>query len=427
MDSIPINVLAAVAGNSGADCWLQARTFAENGDPFPSSAGGQGNGPLVSLEQRSDTSLLRFGTDTGNVVNPGLAPNAICLPLRCSFTTATLEARQEFSTSSPRLLPNPFPEGVFNVSSSAPLDIGTVFTWDEIFFPSDATTPNPFYSTLASCQANAQESSPDRGDYFSFQIQQMIDVPLSNETCYLKIQIQDCFASNGVTVTSINPNSGVIDDTSTFVVERPLGGVDDTLRAACLPFVCSDTIQILVRPNPDSGQTSFCQITGRSVIVNSDIVSDINNNEQLTIRSNTLITNDYNDPNLGLYFDPGSGAVASMMAEQRCNAGTGDEMSDVLSIETGVAATFSCFPTPNFTCPLEATTTTLSSSEVTTTTIMSSTEVTTTITVPSSEATTTTMPSSGMTTTTTLSSSEVTTTTFSSNDTFSEMTTSSPG
>ena len=309
---------------------------------------------------------MRAGTDTGNAFNADLAPNAICLPLQCSnFTEATLEARQDVPSDSPNLLPNPFPEGMFGMSTIAPLDVGTVFTWDELFFPSDTNTPNPFYPTLASCQANAQESSAaaDRGDYFSFQIQQMIDVPLSNETCYLKIQIQDCFASNGVTVTSINPNSGVIDDTSTFVVERPLGGVDDTLRAACLPFVCSDTIQILVRPNPDSGQTSFCQITGRSVIVNSDIVSDINNNEQLTIRSNTLITNDYNDPNLGLYFDPGSGAVASMMAEQRCNAGTGDEMSDVLNPETGVAATFSCFQIPNSTCEVP---TTLPPSEVTT-------------------------------------------------------------
>ena len=33
------------------------------------------------------------------------------------------------------------------------------------------------------------------------------------------------------------------------------------------------------------------------------------------------------------------------MAEARCNAGTGEEMSEELNLETGVAATFSCFLT----------------------------------------------------------------------------------
>ena len=323
---------------------------------------------------------MRAGTDTGNAFNADLAPNAICLPLQCSnFTEATLEARQDVPSDSPNLLPNPFPEGMFGMSTIAPLDVGTVFTWDELFFPSDTNTPNPFYPTLASCQANAQESSAaaDRGDYFSFQIQQMIDVPLPNQTCFIKIQIQDCFASNEVTVRSIDPDSGIIDNTTIVAVERPPDAADDntvTLRTACLPFVCSDVVQIFVRLNPESGQTNqFCQIVGRSTILNTEIVSNRPDlNDQLILTTDNLITDDYNDPNLGFYFDPGSGDTAFMMAEQRCNAGTGDEMSDVLNPETGVAATFSCFQIPNSTCevpttipPPEMITSTSSSSEVT--------------------------------------------------------------
>ena len=374
MDGVPIDVFMALAANEEADCWLQARTFAQNGDAFP-SATGQGNGPLVSLIQRSDISgnrfLFQFGTDTGNIFNANLAPNAICLPLRCSnFTIATLEARDDAPIGSPNLLPETFPDDMFNMSSSAPLEIGTIFTWDELFFPSDPTTPNPFYRTFATCQTNARESSPDRGDFFSFQIQPVIDVPLPTETCFIKIQIRDCFDNNEVVVTSINPNTANVDNQTTFIVERPpdiiaptmMDSSGDfttampttpptttcdentaTLRAACLPFVCGHFIQIFVRSNPDSGRTSFCQVTGRSIIVNTEIVSDITNNDQLIITSSSLKTTDYNDPNLGFYFDEGSGAMAAMMAEARCNAGTGEEMSEELNLETGVAATFSCF------------------------------------------------------------------------------------
>ncbi|MCG8625603.1 MAG: hypothetical protein MJE68_26835 [Proteobacteria bacterium] len=376
MDNVPIDVFIALAGNENANCWLQARTFAEGGigDAFPSAAG-QGNGPLVSLQQRSDISgnlfLFQFGTDTGNILNTIFAPNAICLPLRCSdFTIATLDARNDAPIGSPSLLPISFNESMFDMAPSAPLEIGTIFTWDELFFPSDPATPNPFYPDFATCQLNAQEANPERGDYFGFQLQPMIDVPLPTETCFIKIQIRDCFDNNDVVVTAINPNTAAIDDLTTFTVERPAeiftpttdssGDLvtmevpttpdafvcDDTtatLRAACLPFVCGHVIQIFVRPNPESGQTGFCQVTGRSIIVNTEIVSDLTNNDQLIITSGALKTTDYNDPNLGFYFDEGSSIMSTTIAQQRCNAGTGVEISETLNLETGVAATFSCF------------------------------------------------------------------------------------
>jgi hypothetical protein len=375
MDNVPIGVFMALAGNENANCWLQARTFAVSGigDAFPSTTN-QGGGPLVSLTQRSDISgnrfLFQFGTDTGNVFNNILAPNAICLPLRCAdFTIATLEARDDAPLGSPSLLPISFNESMFETAPSPPLEIGTIFTWDELFFPSDPTTPNPFYPDFATCQMNAQEMNPERGDYFGFQVQPVIDVPLSTETCFIKIQIRDCFDDNEIVVTSINPNTANVDNQTTTTVERPAeifstttfsGGFttaevpttpdafvcDDTtatLRAACLPFVCGHFIQIFVRPNPESGQTSFCQVTGRSIIVNTEIVSDLTNNDQLIITSSNLKTTDYNDPNLGFYFDEGSGTMAAMAAEQRCNAGTGVDLSQELNLETGLAATFSCF------------------------------------------------------------------------------------
>ena len=374
-DGVPVDVFVALAGNLNVNCWLQARTFAENGDAFPST-GSQGNGPLVSLLQRSDISgnrfLFQFGTDTGNAFNTILAPNSICLPLRCAnFTIATLEARTDAPLGSPSLLPISFNESMFDMASSAPLEIGTIFTWDELFFPPDPATPNPFYPDFMTCRTNALETNPERGDYFGFQLQPVIDIPLPTETCFIKIQIRDCFDDNEVMVTSINPTTAGVDNQATFTIERPPDIIAPTmfdssgdlitampmttpavtmcdentatLRAACLPFVCGDVIQIFVRTNPESGQTGFCQVTGRSIIVNTEIVSDLTNNNQLIITSSTLKTDDYNDPNLGFYFDDGNGPMAATIAEERCNAGTGLETSQELNLETGVAATFSCF------------------------------------------------------------------------------------
>ena len=43
---------------------------------------------------------------------------------------------------------------------------------------------------------------------------------------------------------------------------------------------------------------------------------------------------DYSDPNLGFYFDEGSGTMAALAAEQRCNAATqlvgGDQCPNAL-------------------------------------------------------------------------------------------------
>ena len=379
-DGVPIDIFVAVAANNNANCWLQARTFDESGNAFPNAVLGLGDGPLVTLFQRSDISgnrfLFQFGTDTGNAFNTALERNAICLPLRCEdFTVATLEAFEDDNLGSPSLLPLAFPEDMFNMSTSAPLEIGTFFTWVELFFPNPVgSVANPFYPDSATCRANASQSNPERGDYFSFQLQPMIDFPLANETCFIKIQIRDCFLDNEVRVTSINPNTGAIDATSTTLVGEPAEIFDATttgsgfgttmpattgeipttpaftcdettatLRAACLEFVCGDSVQIIVRPNAQSDQTSFCEVTGRSLLVNTEVVSELTRNDQLLLRLFNVKSTDFNDPNLGLYFDEGAGQMSSMIAEERCNAGTGTDTSDMINVETGVAATFSCF------------------------------------------------------------------------------------
>ena len=87
---------------------------------FRQATVGNGNGPLVSLIERSDISgnrfLFQFGTNTGNVFNTILAPNTICLPLRCAdFTIATLEmlALNDAPLGSPSLLPISFNESSY--------------------------------------------------------------------------------------------------------------------------------------------------------------------------------------------------------------------------------------------------------------------------------------------------------------------------
>lgn len=352
MDGVPIAIFVALAANQNASCWLQVHTFAENGEPFPSTTAGQGRGPLVSLtQQRSNilgsSFLFNVGTDTGNIFNTDFAPNAICLPLACSnFIIATLEAREDSSLGSPSLLPVNDLKGMYSMSCSVPVDVGAVFTWNELFIPLQITNaPTPFYQDFGTCQVNAQKQNPNEGDFFSFKIQQVIDVPQPNEFCFIKIQIiKDCFHDIEVTVTSTDPRISTIHNRTTFTVQHiPRVATCDettaTFRSVCFPFMSGDLTELFVIPVPTSGQTMFCQLTGRSKIINTEIILDITNNTHLVLTSNNLKTSDYNDPNLGIYFDKGS----AMVVEGRCNAGTGNKTyCDTLNIETGVAATFDC-------------------------------------------------------------------------------------
>lgn len=128
-----------------------------------------------------------------------------------------------------------------------------------------------------------------------------------------------------------------------------------TVRGACLPYVCGDNFFVLVRMSNESDVPSgFCAVTRRSVLLtdspftNDDIfnqfsfISVVNPGQgDLSL---TLLTTDYNDPNLGLYTDTGGNDMANLFAEQRCNAGVGgDIMSDTIDLSVGYATVFSCF------------------------------------------------------------------------------------
>lgn len=362
---IPIQVFVAVAAGSGANCWLQGRTFDMAGAPV--------QGPFISMEQRvlmsGNELILRFGTNTGAHSSPisgGLAPNALCLPVHCGpFVVATLEAREQFDTASMRLDVQPFPPETFDFNETAPIEIGTIFTFNELIF-STTMRARPFYATQSDCEASGSSINPTLSEFFRFSQTNLIERPEPIiDSCFIKIQILDCFPNNTAVVTSIDPDTGSIDDRTTVTISEPddmfemptSSGTfapptttsspvcDDstaTMRAACVPYVCGDNVQVIVNPSVESTGT-FCVITGRSVLLSNSLVSDTGNNDQLLLTSSVLISLNYNDPDLGLYFEPGNNMMMADQARQLCNAGDGVNNNTVIDVTVGEAVTFSCF------------------------------------------------------------------------------------
>ena len=362
---VPILVFAAVAAGSQATCWLQGRTFDTAGAPV--------SGPFISMVQRvimSGNELrLRFGTNTGtqsSVTTGGLAPNALCLPIHCGpFVVATLEAREQFEAGSMRLDIQAFPNGTFDVNENAPIEIGTIFTFNELIV-STPIRARPFYTSQAECVASGMLADTSLSEFFRFSQVDVIERPIPlSDSCFIKVQILDCFANNSVTVTSINPTTGNIDGQTTTTVSESDNMIDmptgsgitfpppttpspvcdadtATMRAACIPYVCGDSVQVRVIPSIESTASS-CVITGRSVLLSNSLVSDTSNNAQLLLTSSILLSENYNDPDLGLYFEPGNTMMAADLAEQMCNAGDGVNSNTVIDVVAGVAVTFSCF------------------------------------------------------------------------------------
>ena len=375
---IPASVFMAVASSESANCWLQGRVFEENGPPT--------SGPFISLESRVDISgtdfLFRFGTNTGSFVNSAtFSTNSLCLPVHCTgISSASLHSREGFDTTTMRLLPVDFPLETFNMSEAAPIQIGTLFLFDELVL-STPEQPKPFYSDFATCQTNAIESNNDAvpSDYFRFDIQQEIPTPVITDTCFVKIQIMDCFDGNSVTVTSIDPVSGGITRTDTIFVTDPeettteIITTTDTMttssgtlppetttefmettteepfvcdsttavsRTVCLPHVCGNVIQLIVRPAAARGLSGLCNVTNQAVLI--PFISDPPiQDAPFVVRTNLLISDDYNQPILGLYHEEGSSVMSTMFAEEMCNFG-GMSTSPTVDPDMGVAVTFSC-------------------------------------------------------------------------------------
>lgn len=116
-----------------------------------------------------------------------------------------------------------------------------------------------------------------------------------------------------------------------------------TIRAACIPYVCGSDIDLFVSANPENSDLSFCGVTSRSVLLSTRFFSG-SSFLRLSTSTGDLLVQDFNNPDLGLYTDVGTSPMAADFAEQRCNAGLGeDQLSPVIDINTGIAATFSCF------------------------------------------------------------------------------------
>ena len=351
--SVPIGIFAAVATEIGANCWIQARTFDQLGDPLP--------GTFIRLEQTNDVAgnefMYRFGTDTGTAVQTasGLAQNAICLPLECDdFTTAFVEARQDFAITTPSLIPEDFPANTFTPMEEAPIIIGDMFLIQSVI---TTRGPLPFYATQAACVTNAgeTESQADQRDYFRFIPMQAGDTP-ADGLCYIRILIRDCFPNNSVTVSSINAVTGAVDFTQTVLVSElddflmtdssgvdvapvrsPCNSSNATPRGACISFNCSSIVQVFVRQNIDSPTQGLCDLTSLSTILSSPLISGSSTNQQLLIDTSILFTNDYNDADIGLYHDD----TNPQAALNRCLAGNDTIIAS--NVEVGYAAEFTCF------------------------------------------------------------------------------------
>lgn len=116
-----------------------------------------------------------------------------------------------------------------------------------------------------------------------------------------------------------------------------------TRRGMCVPYICGNRVQVLVRTNPQSQrQSDFCMVERRSVLLSTPLLLSIRD-EQLIVQSGDLLINDYNDPQLGLYTDTSSTPMSGTLAMQRCNAGSEQGMEDVINLDIGYAAIFECY------------------------------------------------------------------------------------
>jgi hypothetical protein len=346
---ISVGVFVVLATAIGADCWAQIRTFDLNQDPFP--------GPFVSMVQRRRVAgidfLYRFGTDTGGAQTTVdmLASNAVCIPLECNdFIEGRITARVEPNT---QLTPIPFPDNSFTIDPGGSAFVLNVFTPAEI-----ARVPRPTYILVDNCIQQARESNAVSNplDHFSFSTDY---TPLAlTEQCFIKITIADCFARfSTTTVTSFEAQSGDLISTRSFETMQPIlpvvgsGFPEECLdyerscpsmcsfpHSACLPFRCSSRVEVTVTSTIfTTGNTTACELTSVSPILDDSILAFRGNTwqEDLTIDTSVLDPDSFNDPELGLYYDP-----QPTMALELCQGG--GSPSDFI-IREGYAGEFGCF------------------------------------------------------------------------------------
>ena len=362
------------------DCWLQSRAFqSDTVTPLPDI--------LITVRHCAFLSgipvFLQFTAETGQRLSSGesLQSNAVCLPVVCQqIITASLEAEGQDSIN---LLPIGFSDGVFMANETAPVALGSLFLFEELPF-NRANKPRPFYRSAEECinAGSLTDTAASCNEYFKFaeSASTPLLTPSANDSCFIKIQIRGCSPANVVTVRSLEPSTGLdvqptalqqllvvantsletrdnntfasgggaTEDTptSTITTDTPDSGCNmntATLRAACVPYVCGTTLHLIVSAHSDNPTLQYCEVTDRSALLQTSFFAS-SSTANLPVMTADLLAADFNNPELGLYSDVGSTLMASGFAEQRCNAGLGeDHFSSTVDPETGIAAVFTCF------------------------------------------------------------------------------------
>ena len=331
---------------ANVSCWLQFRSFDGAGIPA--------QGPVGILEQtgtRPDGMgfTFRFGTNTGSVqsTSDGLAENAICLPLACDgFERGTVEGIL-MALVQTELTPIDFPEGTFNTSEiGAPTPLGRFFTFQEVVTSTDMLI-RPFYDSVEDCITAGQidNRDVDERSFFYFESTALIRVP-NNAQCFVKVRVTECVRNPANTVVFTDTNG-----TRNTIALDHVDLIDETFsadhfldndcvpasRIVCIPFQCNTRFQVSVR---DDTVLPFCNIDSLSPIVSVSPILLLQNLTPQSISLNTveLAEQDYNDLDLGLYFDPNPTAALEMCRDPLQTPGN---VENTASTE-GFAVSFNC-------------------------------------------------------------------------------------
>ena len=343
---VRFSVFLGLAATITRSCWLQARTFstATNGMPSISVPG-----LIVTMTQEAFVGNsqveYRFGSNTGSQVDSeGTVNNAICLPMQCSnFSVASVFANRAITDPREPISPFDFPSNTFSREEVGPTIIGRFFSIQDVITARPGN-PRPFYESSSECLANAGEqiSNADYADFFSF-IETTLPAPPSTQNCYVKIVINECLEKGPVFVTvqatdSINATllSNRIEEVN-FVETGNSSEFNNTTgcskseQVVCIPYVCNAVVSVQVS---DGDTSEFCNISALAPVLYTPQLTRTSANDLLLIQSQMLVTRDYNNLDLGLYFN-----ANSTIAEELCLVAN---RSSQQSFFDGHTSTFNC-------------------------------------------------------------------------------------
>ena len=162
----------------------------------------------------------------------------------------------------------------------------------------------------------------------------------NTDQCYLKITVSNClFRANIPTVITRDAQTDNVTSVQTFpqsllLVPLVTSGLPEECleyntscfsicaepQPICLPYRCGDVVQITVSSNLTiSGETTDCSLSSVSPVLEDTMLAFRGNtttDDSLIIDTSVIDPNSFNDPQLGLYFDP-----QPTRAQQLCNGG----------------------------------------------------------------------------------------------------------